>query len=111
MKQPKWTGMRTTSKVRVYTLTEKQLADLKKQCTDTAVDYAFMYLVGMSIRVLHEQFGFGRQKRLPRFADALIDEYERYLSGDMTPDQYRDLIYQNCGVKFELTDMMERGQQ
>jgi hypothetical protein len=94
-------------KVRTYTLTETQLNEIKRECTNTAVDYAFMYLVGMSIRVLHDQFGFGLKVRLPKFADAIIDEYERYLSGDMTPEQYRDLIYDQCGVKFVLTDQMD----
>lgn len=94
-------------KVKIYTLTEKQLAQIKKECTDTAVDYAFMYLVGMSVKILHEQFGFGMRKRLPKFAEEIIDEYERYLEGDTSPEEYKELIYEQCGVKFELTELLE----
>lgn len=95
-------------KVRVYTMTEAQLEQMKLDCTRKAVDYAFLYLVGMSVKVLHDQFGFRRKSRLPRFADALIDEYERYLDGEASPEEYRDLIYKQCGVKFDFTPDYEK---
>lgn len=91
------------AKVRTYTLTEHQLEEIKRDCTHKAVDYAFLYLVGMSVKVLHDEFGFRSRKRLPKYAEALINEYERYLEGEATPEEYRDLIYEQCGVRFDFT--------
>lgn len=96
-------GFPKGKKVRTYVMTDEQLEQMKRDCTHNAVDYAFLYLVGMSVKVLHDQFGFRSKKRLPEFADALINEYERYLEGDATPEEYRQIVYEQCGVRFDLT--------
>lgn len=50
---------------------------------------------------MHDKYGWGMRKRLPELSDALIDEYQAFVEGDMTLEEYRELVYEYCGVKFQ----------
>ena len=66
-----------------------------------AIDTAMVLLLSIPIKVMHDKYGWGMRKRLPELSDALIDEYQAFVEGDMTLEEYRELVYKYCGVKFQ----------
>lgn len=85
------------SKDPVYNLKQSDVAKMKSEATETAITL----LLSIPIKVMHEEFGWGMRKRLPRLADALIDEYQKFADGEMTLEEYQDMVYEYCGVKFK----------
>lgn len=67
---------------------------------DLAED-ALVLLFGISVKVLHDKYKWRSNKRLPEFAEALTDEYERFAEGEMTLDEYAEFVYQETGIRFK----------
>lgn len=65
------------------------------------MDAAMILLLGIPVKVMKEKYGWGMKKRLPEFCEAMIDVYTDFQNGDMTLEEFADLIYQECGVKFQ----------
>lgn len=74
--------------------------DLRKMKND-AVNEALMLLTAIPIKVLHDQYGWGAQKRLPEFAEAMMKEYQDFATGKMTLNQYKRYVYKMCGLRVE----------
>lgn len=66
-----------------------------------ATEQAMILLLSIPVKVMHEKFGWGSRKRLPRLSDALIDEYQMFADGDMSLQEYQDMVYELCDVKFQ----------
>lgn len=73
----------------------------------TAVESAMVLIMGMPLKVLRERYGWGVKKRLPEFTEYMLSEYASFQDGAMNLEEYRDLIYEYCGVKFVLTGETE----
>lgn len=69
-----------------------------------AVAQVLAMLLGLPCKVLKEKYGWGFQKRLPDFADAVLAEYEHFDESTESLKQLRDFIYENTGIKFERVD-------
>ena len=69
-----------------------------------AIDRAFLMMIAIPIKVLHEFYGWRSKKRLPEFAELITDEYQRFADGDVTVSEYKQLVFEQCGIKFELAE-------
>lgn len=81
-------------------------ASLKEQSDDIAkdsVDKAFVIMIGIATRVLKEQYGFGTKKRLPEFAEHVVDYYSDFQEGKDTVEEYLDQVEKECGLRFTAT--------
>jgi len=58
-------------------------------------------LLSIPIKVMHDKYGWGIKKRLPELSEALIDEYQSFTDGEMTLQEYQQLVYEYCGIRFE----------
>lgn len=85
----------------VYNVKSSDISKIKSKATADAVDAAMVLLLSIPVKVMHDKFGWGMKKRLPELAEALIDEYQSFSDGDMTLEEYQDLVYEYCGVKFK----------
>lgn len=81
----------------IISMKKSDIERIKAEATETAM----ILLLSIPIKVMHDTFGWGSRKRLPRFSDALIDEYQAFVDGDMTLQEYQDMVYELCDVKFQ----------
>lgn len=84
----------------VYNLKSGDIQKIKNDTTTKAVDIAFSMLLAIPIKVMHDKYGWRMRKRLPELSDALIDEYQRFCDGEQTLQEYQDMVFEQCGVKF-----------
>lgn len=83
--------------------TERQVREMAEaKSRQKAIDDAFLLMVGIPVKVMHDKYGWRLRKRLPELAEAIIDEYQRFSDGEMTAEQYREFVFENCGMKFEM---------
>ena len=87
-----------------YMVKGSDIQKIKEDTTDNAVTTAMVLLLALPIKVLHDKYGWGMRKRLPEIAEAIIDEYESFAAGEMTLEQYSDMVYEYCGMKFKKND-------
>ena len=85
----------------VYNVKESDLSNMKSKATEQAVDTAMILLLSIPVKVMHDKYGWGMKKRLPELAEALIDEYQEFADGNMTLEEYQEMVYEYCGMKFE----------
>jgi len=95
-RQAKLTGS-SVAKDPIISMKKSDIDRIKREAAETAM----VLLLSIPIKVMHEQFGWGMKKRLPRLSDALIDEYQAFSDGDMTLEEYQNMVYEYCGVKFQ----------
>lgn len=58
-------------------------------------------LLGLPIKVLKEKYGRGTQKRLPDFADALLEAYkEEFSRNEQSMEDLMKQVEQDCGIRF-----------
>ena len=80
---------------------------IKKQATAEAIDVAMTLLFGIPVKVLHDKYGWGMKKRLPEFAEAIIEVYQEFVDGELTLEELSELVYEQCGIRFEKGDANE----
>lgn len=85
----------------VYNLKESDLSSIKNKATRQAIDTAMTLLLSIPVKVMHDKYGWGMKKRLPELAEALIDEYQEFADGNMSLEEYQEMVYEYCGVKFQ----------
>lgn len=85
----------------VLNMKASDIARMKEEASSMAVDTAITLLLAIPIKVMHDKYGWRMRKRLPELSDALIDEYQCFADGDMTLEEYQQLVYDYCGVKFQ----------
>lgn len=85
----------------VMNIKRSDVSRMKEEATEKAIDTAMVLLLSIPIKVMHDKYGWGMRKRLPELSEALIDEYQAFSDGDMTLEEYQEMVYQYCGVKFK----------
>jgi uncharacterized membrane protein len=83
---------------------QSDIARVKQEAADKAIETAMILLLALPIKVMHEQFGWGMKSRLPKLADALTEEYQRFADGEMTLEEYSQYVYDMVGIKFQKTE-------
>lgn len=90
-----------TVKDPVYTMKRSEVANIENEATEKATEAAMILLLSIPIKVMREKYHWGAKKRLPELAEALIDEYQSFSGGEMSLEEYQELVYQLCGIKFK----------
>lgn len=88
----------------VYHLKQSEIDKIKEKAVEEAMDTAMTMLLAIPVKVLHEQYGWGSAKRLPEFGEKMIDEYQAFSDGEMSLQDYADLVFEYTGIKFERGD-------
>ena len=84
-------------KEKVYTLTQAQIDQMKKEVSMEATKKAFIMMMGFPLLTLRDKFGFGKE-RLNRFMDKMLDLYEAYEMDYVDLDDLNDTIMKETGV-------------
>lgn len=82
---------------------QKGYENAKNVMTDEITAEVFTMLLGLPMVVLKDQYGWGMKKRLPEFADKVIEEYMKF---DKVKDleELQNFIYETSGMKFILDE-------
>lgn len=76
----------------------------QKEQRIAASEIALAMLFSIPIKVLHDKYGWRSRKRLPEFARALEEEYQRFRDGDMELDEYVEEVFKMTGIKFQVPE-------
>lgn len=72
---------KTVQKEAVLSMKASDLERIKNEAREEAVDTAMVLLLGIPVKVLHDKYGWGTKKRLPEFAEAVLDVYSDFSEG------------------------------
>jgi len=84
-------------KEKVYTLTQSQIDNMKKEVSMEATKRGFLMMMGFPLLTLRDKFGFGTQ-RLNRFMDNMVDLYEAYENDYVNLNDLNDTIMEETGI-------------
>lgn len=84
-------------KKRVYTLTEDDIARIKQDATNEALNKAYVLMLGIPAMVLRDKSGYG-SVHLERFTDGCFDYYDSFQKGYITLQDCIDCLKDECGI-------------
>lgn len=85
----------------IITMKRSDIQRIKQEATDKATETAMILMLAIPVKVMYDKYGWRMKKRLPELAEALTDEYERFSEGEMTLEEYQNLVFDYCGIKFQ----------
>lgn len=85
-------------KTPTYNLSKDQIEAVKQKAVMEASKQAFILMLGIPLIVMRDEFGFGK-KRLERFIDRAIDQYDSFDKGYITLDDLINTIFEETGVE------------
>lgn len=90
-------------KEQTYVLTRSQLDEIKKNCTEEAIDTAFKLFLCIPTMVIHDKFSkiMKREGRLETFVDLMLDLYDKYNRDIITLDELESCLKEEAGLSFE----------
>ena len=92
-----------------YTLTRSQIQQMKKDCTEEAVDTAFKLMLCIPTMVIHDKFSkiMKKEGRLETFVDLVLDLYDSYNRDFIKLEELEECLKEEAGVSFE--EIKKRG--
>ncbi len=91
------------TKVKTYTITDRELAAMKKQITDDAVKTATLLMLALPMEVLSTDYWPKTyQKKLPEFNDKVLSLYRKWMDGELDMERLKDDLWEKTGIRMEL---------
>jgi hypothetical protein len=87
----------SAEKPKTYTLTMDQIEKIKYDAVDEATYKAFLMFLSIPVMVLHDKFGFGKQ-RLGKFMDYCLIWYEAVLHDEAGLMELVKVAKDECGI-------------
>jgi hypothetical protein len=93
----------TKKKTKVYTLTQEQIDQIKREAGDKAIDTAFTLLLAIPLEVLIGEGYWEKtaKKRLPKFLDEVLSLYDSWEKGVLTLEDLKADLWEYGGIKLE----------
>ena len=89
---------KSAPKPKTYVLTEDQITKMKNDAVDEATRKAFLMFLSIPVMVLHDKFGFGKQ-RLTKLMDYCLIWYEAVLHDEVRLMELVKVANDECGIK------------
>lgn len=90
----------SAEKTKTYVLTQDQIDKMKRDAVNEATRKAFAMFLSIPVMVLHDKFGFGKQ-RLTRFMDYVLVWYESVQAGETPLRELLTVAERECGIRVE----------
>lgn len=85
----------------VYNIKQSDIEEINKKAASEAVDIGFALMLALPVYILKKKWGFGR-KRIERFTDQIIHEYEEYISeGYVSLEDMHQYIKDETGIEIK----------
>lgn len=79
-----------------------ELARVKKEATDEAVDTAMVLMLALPLEVLMDHYWKkSYAKRIPEFTKHVLDYYAMWQEGELDMEKLREDLWVHGGVRFE----------
>jgi hypothetical protein len=93
----------TKKKTKVYTLTQEQIDQIKREAGDKAIDTAFTLLLAIPLEVLIGEGYWEKtaKKRLPKFLDEVLSLYDSWEKGVITLEDLKADLWEYGGIRLE----------
>lgn len=85
-------------KQRTYVLTEDQINQMKRDAVNEAMRKTFLMFLSIPVMVLHDKFGFGKQ-RLSRFMDYALIWFESVKNDETQLMELVGVAENECGIR------------
>lgn len=85
------------AKPKTYVLTEDQIEKMKYDAVDEATRKAFLMFLAIPVIVLHDKFGFGKQ-RLGKLMDYMLVWYEAIMHDEVRMMELVKVAEKECGI-------------
>jgi hypothetical protein len=85
-------------KQKTYVLTEEQIQQMKYQAVHEAMKKTFLMFLSIPVMVLHDKFGFGKQ-RLTKFMDYCLVWYESVRDDETRLMELVKVAEEECGIQ------------
>lgn len=85
-------------KTKTYVLTEEQIEQMKYQAVHDAMRKTFLMFISIPVMVLHDKFGFGKQ-RLTKFMDYCLVWYESVRDDETRLQELVKIADEECGIR------------
>lgn len=73
----------------------------RKVATSEVISKVFTLLLGLPCKVLYDHYGWRTKKRLPEFAQAVLDLWEEFDESAKSYEEMQEWIFRETGIKFE----------
>ena len=83
---------------KTYVLTEAQIEQMKYQAVHDAMKKTFLMFLSIPVMVLHDKFGFGKQ-RLTKFMDYCLIWYESVRDDETKLMELVKIAEEECGIR------------
>lgn len=83
---------------------DRMILKARNDAKEEAIEEAFILMMAIPVKVMHDRYGWRMKKRLPELAEAITDEFQRFSEGEMTAEQYRQFVFENCGLMFKRSE-------
>ncbi len=91
-------------KTPTYNLNWDDMIRIKKEATqeayDDAVTTAMTLLLSIPVMVGMKKYGWTSEE-MEWFCNDVLEEYERFNSGEKSLEEYQKFVYEQCGIRFE----------
>lgn len=83
-----------------YILTREQLNQKIEEARNAAMEDAFILMLALPMNVLMDYYWpKSYKKKIPEFAEHVVDYYQMFEEGEFTLDELIDDIWQHAGIK------------
>lgn len=93
-------GVKT--KVRTYTLTDVEIAKMKQEAVDDAINTAMTLLFVLPMEVLMDKFWKKTyDKKIPEFTEYLLEYYRMWQDDELDMDKMKEDLWLYGGIRLE----------
>ena len=90
------------SKVRTYTLTDVEIAKMKQEAVDEAINTAMTLLFVLPMEVLMDNFWKKTYaKKIPEFTEHLLEYYRMWQDDELDMDKMKEDLWLYGGIRLE----------
>ena len=90
---------------------DSELKKIKEQMTQEALNQAFILMIGIPVKILKNEYGWGKRVRLPEFAAFVEQYYREFSEGEVSIHDYQKIVWEETGIGFTMTEENETVEQ
>lgn len=83
---------------------QREYDRVMKEVRENATEDAITMFLTITVKVMHDKYGWRSKKRLPDLAKALTDEFQRFYESGMDVERYCDEVDETTGLRFKTFD-------
>ena len=83
---------------------QREYDRVMKEVRENATEDAITMFLTITVKVMHDKYGWRSKKRLPDLAQALTDEFQNFYESGLDVEKYCDDVADETGLRFKTFD-------